>query len=151
VTALVLVGSLALAADGWTVHTPEQLAAELKTACERATTANKPVLLGFSAPWCLDCKVLHKLEKDPAVVAEHAHWERVVTDVGKFEHHQALLKAFGGDRIAWWVALRPEAAQCSQPPTTWKVLRSGGIEPASNQKLQTATDLVTWLTEARSQ
>ena len=140
---------LALAADGWTVHTPVQLTTELKAACERAATTQKPVLLGFSAPWCLDCKVLHKLEADPKVAAELARWERVVTDVGRFERHKPMLKAFGGDRIAWWAALRPTAEQCSLPPTEWPRLKVGGIEPTSNKKLQTAEDLVAWLSSAR--
>lgn len=139
----------ALAADGWTVHTDTELSAALQSACERATAADKPVLLGFSAPWCLDCKVLHKLEADPKVQAELAHWERVVTDVGRFERHQPMLKAFGGDRIAWWAALRPTAEQCSLPPTEWPRLKVGGIEPTSNKKLQTAEDLVAWLSSAR--
>lgn len=139
----------ALSTEGWTVHTPEALAADVKAACERATAADKPVLLGFSAPWCLDCKVLHKLEADPKVQAELANWERVVTDVGRFERHQTLLKALGGDRIAWWAALKPTAAQCSADPASWPRLKVGGIEPASNKKLQTADDLVGWLTAAR--
>lgn len=137
-------------ADAWTVHNPEALQAALTQACTRATAADKPVLLGFSAPWCLDCQVLHKLEVEPTVAAELASWERVVTDVGRFERHQPLLRALGGDRIAWWVALKPTADQCSASPTTWPRLRSGGIEPATGQQVQTAADLVQWLVEARS-
>lgn len=136
--------------DAWTVHTPEALQTALAAACTRATAADKPVLLGFSAPWCLDCRVLHTLESEPSVVAELAHWERVVTDVGRFERHQPLLKAFGGDRIAWWVALRPSAAQCTADPTTWPRLRTGGIEPATGTTVQTAPDLVRWLSDARA-
>ena len=140
---------LALAVDGWTVHTPVELATELKTACERAAPAQKPVLLGFSAPWCLDCKVLHKLEADPKVTAELARWERVVTDVGRFERHAELLRAFGGDRIAWWAALQPTAENCAKPVTSWPRLRTGGIEPASGTTVQSADDLVQWLADAR--
>lgn len=139
----------ALAAEGWTVHTPEALATEIQAACARATAAEKPVLLGFSAPWCLDCKVLHKLESDPKVQAELANWERVVTDVGRFERHQSLLKELDGDRLAWWAALKPTAAQCADSPATWPRLKVGGIEPASSKKLQTVDDIVGWLTTAR--
>ena len=55
-TGSAILAVLTLAVDGWTVHTPVELANELKTACERAAPLVR--LLGFSAPWCLDCKVL---------------------------------------------------------------------------------------------
>ncbi|MBO85683.1 MAG: hypothetical protein CL927_10015 [Deltaproteobacteria bacterium] len=140
----------AVAADGWTIHTEAALTAELQAACTRAVPARKPVLLGFSAPWCLDCKVLHKLETDPKVAAELKNWERVVTDVGRFERHAPLLRTFGGDRIAWWAALQPTEKDCTQPVTTWKRLRTGGIEPASGKTVQSADDLVQWLVDART-
>ncbi len=139
----------ALSTEGWTIHTSEELATHVQAACARATAADKPVLLGFSAPWCLDCKVLHKLESDPTVQAELANWERVVTDVGRFERHQPLFKALGGDRIAWWAALNPTAEMCADSPSTWPRLKVGAIEPASSKTLQTADDLVGWLTAAR--
>ena len=138
------------AKEGWTIHTEAELSAALKTACTKATESGQPVLLGFSAPWCLDCTVLHRLEQDPKVIAELANWQRVVTDVGKFERHKPMLQAFGGDRIAWWAALRPTAAQCDTDPTTWPRLRTGGIEPASGETLQTADALVQWLRAART-
>jgi thiol-disulfide isomerase/thioredoxin len=148
-TPLFAAALVTLATDGWTIHTEAELNAALKSACETATAAEKPVLIGFSAPWCLDCKVLHKLEKEPEVAAELAHWEQVVTDVGKFDRHIPLMNEFGGDRIAWWVALQPTADQCSAPVTTWKRLRSGGIEPATGKNLQSAADLIGWLQTAR--
>jgi hypothetical protein len=150
VVATLSLSSPSQATEGWTIHSDVELRAALKTACTKASASGRPVLLGFSAPWCLDCTVLHRLEKDPKVIAELANWERIVTDVGKFERHKSMLQAFGGDRIAWWAALQPTAAQCDADPTTWPRLRTGGIEPASGQKLQTADALVQWLRDART-
>ncbi len=141
---------MGLGAEPWPHHTDAELKTEISAACVRATAAKKPVLLSFSAPWCVDCQVLHKLERDPAVQAELTNWEQVSTDVGQFDQHQTLLKALGGDRIAWWAALAPTADQCTADAATWPRLKVGPIEPATSGQFQTAADVVGWLQTARA-
>ena len=125
----------------------EALQQRLSAACTASVADGAPVLLSFTASWCGDCALLSRLEADPSVAAALAKTHRVVVDVGRFEHHVDLLKAFGGDRLAWWVVLAPK--DCAAPAPTWPVLRSGGLEPSGDVRVQTAAGVVGWLESAR--
>jgi thiol-disulfide isomerase/thioredoxin len=137
----------AQAGDHWVQRTDTELETAVRGACEASKADGKPVLLGFSAPWCQDCVLLHKMESDPAVSAELSNWHRVVADVGRFDRHTALREAFKVDRIAWWVALKP--TDCAAPIPSWPVARSGSFEPSSDAKISTPAGVVGWLKAAR--
>lgn len=132
----------------WAERSDAELDAELSATCERAVASGKPVLLAFSAPWCIDCRTLRLLEDEPPLVEELARWEKVVVHVGRFDRHAALREAFGVDRIVYWSALRPTS--CSRPASEWPVLRKGVFEPKSDPDgPRTPAAVAAWLAEAR--
>jgi thioredoxin-like negative regulator of GroEL len=133
----------------WVERTDEQLDEHLRTTCEAAVEASQPVLLAFSAPWCIDCKKLRSLAEQPPAAAELEGWQKVVIDVGRFERHEALRHHFQVASIAYLVALRP--TDCTQPVTAWPVLAKGPFEPVSRDDgVRTPEALATWLSAARS-
>ena len=131
----------------WTERTDAELGALLTDACTASVTDGQPVLLEFSAPWCQDCVMLHRMSTEPALKAELDQWHHITAHVGRYDRHIDLLKAFSGDRIAWWVALKP--TDCSAAPATWPVLKKGGIEPTADKAIQTPEAVVQWLKTAR--
>ncbi|MBO87244.1 MAG: hypothetical protein CL927_18000 [Deltaproteobacteria bacterium] len=132
----------------WIERTDAELEAALSTACTTAQSQSKPVLLVFSAPWCIDCRQVWALEHQPALAEERTHWEEVVVHVGRLDRHRSLLDAFGVRAIAHWVALAPR--DCSRTVTDWPVLRASTFEPATGWfGAKTETELRDWLFEAR--
>lgn len=132
----------------WVERTDAELEGVIQAACTRATEAGQPVLLAFGAPWCVDCRKVHALEQQAPLQEELAGWTQVVVNVGRFDRHEALLKAFEVGSIAHWVALEPD---CTAPISAWKRLRTGVLEPASNPEgPRTAADLTAWLVAART-
>lgn len=132
----------------WTVRTDLELDDLLRDTCEAAVADGRPVLLEFSAPWCVDCKLLKRITDRDPVRSELESWHRVVVDVGRFERHDALREAFEVAAIARWVALRP--TDCVTPVTRWPRLREGTLEPQSGQEgPRTDEDVLRWLVEAR--
>ncbi len=150
VLAAALLGTPAHAAgDGhWIERSDAELSAALTAACTASLADKKPVLLEFSAPWCQDCVLLHRMAGDAPVSTELAQWHHVTAHVGRFDRHIPLLHAFGGDRIAWWVALAP--TDCSTDPATWPVTRKGSLEPTSDATLRSPAAVAAWLKSARS-
>lgn len=132
----------------WVERSHAELKAVLDQTCASATAADKPVLLAFSAPWCIDCRQTRALEEQPELVSELAHWEKVVVDVGRFDRHKPLLERFKVGAIAHWVALRP--TDCAQDVTAWPVLRASTFEPQTGWfGAKTAPELRDWLVKAR--
>ena len=132
----------------WVERTDAELSAVLQETCTRAETAGKPVLLAFSAPWCIDCRQVRALEAQPELAQELASWEKVVVDVGRLDRHRPLLERFQVGAIAHWVALKP--TDCSEDVTEWPVLRASTFEPQTGWfSAKTAPELRDWLQKAR--
>jgi len=132
----------------WVERSDAELSAVLGESCSRATAASKPVLVAFSAPWCIDCRQMRALEEQPLLAEELANWEKVVVHVGRLDLHPALLNRFSVGAIAHWVALRPE--ECSAAVTEWPVLRASTFEPQTGWfGVKTSSGLRDWLVEAR--
>lgn len=132
----------------WVERSDAELNTVLGEACSSATAEKKPVLLAFSAPWCIDCRQMRALEAQPELAGELAGWEEVVVHVGRFDRHTALRERFKVGAIAHWVALAP--TDCSADVTTWPVLRASTFEPQTGWfGAKTAPELRDWLVQAR--
>lgn len=130
----------------WLTRTDAELDAAFEAACASHKADNKPVLLAFSAEWCIDCKRVYALSKTAPLAEELAEWHTVVINPGRFDKHLPVLGAFGVDRIVTWVATRPQ--DCRLPAPSWTRLRQGTFEPASGEPW-TAEQLAVWLRDAR--
>lgn len=132
----------------WIERSDAELQAELVAQCTAATAAKKPMLLAFSAPWCIDCRQMRALEAEPELSEELANWGKVVVHVGRLDRHKPLLEAFRVGAIAHWVALAP--TDCAADVTTWPVLRASTFEPQTGWfGAKTAPELRAWLEKAR--
>lgn len=132
----------------WVKRTDAELAVVLRGACDAAVADGEPVLIEFSAPWCVDCRALEALERHPDLAREYGAWRRVRVDVGRFDRHPALLAAFEVRAIAAWVALRP--TDCTTPVETWPRLGSRLVELDSGAaKAEGAPGLIAWLVQTR--
>lgn len=130
----------------WVDRTDAELDAELHAACARAASRGVNLLVEFSAEWCIDCKSVSAMK--PMIAEELYNWERVTVNVGRFDRHKALVKAFEVGGIAHWVALAP--SDCDQPVPAWPRLKSGVLEPSSGASgPKTPRDLQAWLEDAR--
>lgn len=133
----------------WVTRTDLELDEVLRSECRASVEEGKPLLLEFSAPWCVDCRRLIELSKDPAVASELSQFRTLTVDVGRWDRHKPLVEAFGVGVLAWWVALAP--TDCDAPPPTWPRLKEGGFEPASGSSgVRTASGVAAWLSEART-
>jgi thioredoxin 1 len=66
-------------------YPPSDPRKDIAAALADAKKDGKPVLLDFGADWCVDCTVLSKWFRDPAVAAFlRAHFHVVMIDVGNF-------------------------------------------------------------------
>jgi len=147
---LVGVLTMGMAADDyWVQRSDAELQVVVEAACKASQQDKKPVLLAFSAPWCGDCQMVRKLETEAPLQTEQANWHKVVIEVGRFDRHTELLKAFKVQAIATWVALKP--TDCSQPVTEWPVLKAGTFEPKHGATgPRTSEALAEWLISARN-
>ena len=132
----------------WIERSDAELDAVLGETCERAVSAGKPVLVAFSAPWCIDCRQMRALEAQAVLRDELDSWEVVVVHVGRFDRHPQLMDAFDVGAIAHWAALRP--VDCTSKVVSWPVLRASTFEPSTGWfGVKTAEGLRDWLVEAR--
>ncbi|TNE91437.1 MAG: hypothetical protein EP330_05190 [Deltaproteobacteria bacterium] len=135
-------------AKKWIKRTDLELDAELKQVCSASVADGKPILLEFSADWCVDCRRLVELGKNEDVAAELDAFHHLTVDVGQWDRHKPLIEAFGVGMLAWWAVLAPE--DCDAPVPQWKRLKEGGFEPASSGAgARTAEDVLAWLRAAR--
>jgi uncharacterized protein YchJ len=68
---------------------------EIKEALQRASKANKRVLLVFGANWCYDCHVLDlAFQRADLAPLLAAHYEMVHVDVGEGDKNQDLMQAY---------------------------------------------------------
>ncbi|MCO4743218.1 MAG: thioredoxin family protein [Proteobacteria bacterium] len=133
----------------WVERTDLELDDALKSVCRDSVEDGKPILLEFSAPWCVDCRKLNELSTDDAVKAELEQFHHLTVDVGKWDRHKPLIAAFEVSALAWWVAMKP--TNCGHAITKWPRLKEGGFEPASSPTgVRTAEGVATWLAEARN-
>lgn len=134
--------------DGyWVTRTDAALDAALQQACETAKSKEQPLLIQFSAPWCVDCRRMRAMSAEPPLAPALAGWTTLVVDPGRFDRHEALLQAFEVSRLATWVAVAP--TDCQLPATAWPRLAHGAFEPATGTPV-TAEALVAWLDAARA-
>jgi thiol:disulfide interchange protein DsbD len=132
----------------WVERSEPELDTALRETCVRAQAAGRPVLLSLSAPWCVDCRLLRRLEVEPVLAAELEQWETLVVDVGRLDRHPALLEQFGVRAVATWVALQPTG--CREPVSRWVVLDVSRVEPASNPLSKRSPEaLARWLRRSR--
>lgn len=132
----------------WVERTESELDAALEQTCSRARAHDRPVLVVFSAPWCVDCRLLRRLEVEPALAGELQRWEKLVVDVGRLDRHPGLLEHFGVRAVATWVALAP--TDCSASVQRWPVLDVSRVEPATNPLSKRSPEaLAGWLARAR--
>ena len=131
----------------WKVRSDEELAAELSGLCTASIADERPILLEFSAPWCIDCRTLKQLAHREPLRAELTKWHHISVDVGRFERHRPLLKAFEVKGIAHLVALAPD--DCSKGMLDWPRLANGTFEPATGQGPRTPEAIRDWLVTAR--
>jgi thiol:disulfide interchange protein len=135
----------------WIPRTDAELETALNASCEASLASHNPLLLEFSAPWCIDCRKLEALEEEPTLVREFDQWERLRIDVGRFDRHSALREAFGVHAIAHWVAVKPTQG-CSGTADRWTRLKQSTIEiETGSSGPRTVGELVTWLKEARAE
>jgi thiol-disulfide isomerase/thioredoxin len=134
-------------ADYWVPRTDAELDAAFEATCRAAEASNRPVLLQFSAPWCIDCRRVKALSAEPVLAEELQRWETLVVDPGRMDRHVPLLQAFEVSAIATWVAVRPQ--DCRLPAPSWTRLRQETFEPATGTP-RTAEDLARWLAAARA-
>jgi thiol-disulfide isomerase/thioredoxin len=131
----------------WVARTDGELDAALDQTCAAAVAAGRPVLLQFSASWCVDCRRMRDFSQESPLRPALAEFQTLVIDPGRFDRHPDLLRAFDVAKLATWVALAP--TDCRLPATAWPRLAHGAFEPATGAPV-TPDDLVAWLDAARA-
>lgn len=132
-------------AGGYNVpeQTSAEVAAGLRATCEQAQKEGRRLLVEFSAPWCADCRELAKMKEQSGLKEKLAHTPHFVVNVGHFDRHEELLKAYGIEAIANWQVV--EAKDCGSPAGTWTKVAHRTLEPRSGSKI-TSEELADWLT-----
>lgn len=129
------------------VRSDAEARAAIAAGCRAAVEAGEPLLLEFTAGWCPDSRTVRLLQKEPPAAEELRRWEAVAIHVGRFDRHDDLRRGFDVERIATWVALRPE--DCDGDPWTWPRLDRVVLEPMSDAPIS-AGELAAWLEGART-
>ena len=146
--AVVAPNPIAAQTPHWETRTDLELDEVLAKSCEASIADGKPLLVEFSAPWCVDCRKLEALETDDALAKEYGNWHRVRVDVGRFDLHDDLRGAFGVTAIAHWTAMKPTS--CEAKAQSWPRLKSAVMELETGSiGPRTASDLIDWLAAAR--
>lgn len=130
----------------WVERSDAELDLAIEQACARAGESSRPLLLQFSASWCIDCKKIRALSKEQPLATELGRWESLVIDPGRFDRHKGLLDAFEVSRLATWVAVSP--TDCQLPAPAWQRLAHSSFEPATGAAVS-AAELTSWLAQAR--
>lgn len=126
-----------------------ELSAALADVCGRSLERDRLLLVEFSAPWCSDCLVLHRMKQQRPLAAELSRWPRIVINVGEFEEHPELLEAFDVRSIARWIVLRP--SNCEAPIFEWPRIAQRTLEPDSHDERGVSPgDLARWLESLRT-
>lgn len=126
-----------------------QLATTLTNVCQLSRAQERPMLVEFSAPWCSDCQLLHRMKRAASLAAELSRWPVVVINVGRFDQHPALLEALDVRSIARWTILEP--SDCNSPIEDWPRLAERTLEPDSGEARSVSPDdLADWLAGFRN-
>ncbi len=138
----------ALGADYWVERTDTELDLVLRDACRASVADGQPMLLQFSASWCADCNLVKKMSATAPLSDELEGWHKVVVNVGNFDQHRSLMKAFDVSAIVHWVALQP--VSCEGSPARWPRLKEGTLEPKTGTSgPRSPEQVVAWLRDAR--
>jgi hypothetical protein len=79
----------------------------------------------------------------PALGSALSQIPHLTINIGNFDHHQALLDAFGVRAIANWQIIEPD--RCDAPATTWTRVAHRTIERKAGRPDVTPEELAGWL------
>ena len=67
----------------------------------RARARGVPLLIDLGGNWCLDCRILAGVMRQPVMKSFlAAHYEIVAIDIGRMDRNQQIPKRYGIDRLA---------------------------------------------------
>jgi len=131
-------------AQGLPERTDAELARDARALCEAARREQKLVLLEFAATWCSDCRTLDRLARQAPLADKLREFARLRVNVGRFDRHAALRRAFDVRAIAQWNVLVPTEGSCGAPLAEWPRLAARTLEPQSGAAIRT-DELAGWL------